>query len=78
MKYLLSISIGPVQDFIATARRSRDLWFGSWLLSEISKAAAKYIYEHKGELIFPSPDDPATDLKEDSVFSVVNKLVACG
>jgi hypothetical protein len=23
MKYLLSISIGPVQDFIATARRSR-------------------------------------------------------
>ena len=38
MKYLLTLSIGPVQDFIATARRSRDLWFGSWLLSELSRA----------------------------------------
>jgi hypothetical protein len=41
MKYLLSISIGPVQDFIATARRSRDLWFGSWLLREIRPAVAE-------------------------------------
>jgi CRISPR-associated endoribonuclease Cas6 len=43
--YLLSISIGPVQDFIASARRSRDLWFGSWLLSQLSKAAALAIAE---------------------------------
>ena len=40
-KYLISIAIGPVQDFIASARRSRDLWFGSWLLSELSKTAAR-------------------------------------
>ena len=53
-KYLISIAIGPVQDFIASARRSRDLWFGSWLLSELSKAAAEYIDSQKGELIFPS------------------------
>ena len=40
MTHLLRIHIGPVQEFIATARRSRDLWFGSWLLSELSKASA--------------------------------------
>ena len=40
MNHLLQIAIGPVQEFIAAARRTRDLWFGSYLLSEISKAAA--------------------------------------
>lgn len=54
MSSLLSISIGPVQDFIASARRSRDLWFGSHLLSELSKVAAKTIVNQKGEIIFPS------------------------
>ncbi len=36
MTYLFLCSIGPVQEFIATARKSRELWFGSWLLSELS------------------------------------------
>src|SRR5260370_34966319 len=76
MRYLLSISIGPVQDFIATARRSRDLWFGSWLLSEISKTVAKKIQSDGGELIFPSPINAATELDEDSTYSVVKKLLA--
>ncbi len=65
-KYLISVAIGPVQDFIASSRRSRDLWFGSWLLSEISRAAAEFVIEKNGELIFP------TDLKE----NVVNKILA--
>src|ERR1051326_1443620 len=76
MDYLLSISVGPVQEFIATARRSRDLWFGSWLLSEISKAAASKIHKSGGTLIFPSPERIASDLEEDSEYSVVNKLLA--
>ncbi len=54
--YLISISIGPVQDFIAQARRSRDLWFGSHLLSEIARAAARGIDQANGELIFPAVD----------------------
>lgn len=52
--YLYVLSIGPVQDFIAAARRTRDLWFGSHLLSEISKAAARKIAEEGGLLIFPN------------------------
>ena len=66
MPHLLAISVGPVQEFIASARRSRDLWFGSWLLSELSKAAAKQI--GKDNLIFPSVTDPK-DLNPGSEFN---------
>lgn len=78
MSYLFIVSIGPVQEFIASARRSRDLWFGSWLLSELAKAAALTIAQltpadgHYG-LIFPHPD---ADLESGSKFNVANKIVA--
>jgi len=78
MRYLLLVHIGPVQDFIASARRSRDLWFGSWLLSELSKAAAHAISEQEGaqeSLIFPAPSD-ASLLKASSEFSATNRIVA--
>jgi CRISPR-associated protein Cmr2 len=52
MSHLLAISVGPVQEFIAAARRTRDLWFGSYLLSEISREVAVEVAKH-GTLIFP-------------------------
>jgi CRISPR-associated protein Cmr2 len=77
MQHLLTISLGPVQEFIASARRSRDLWVGSWLLSELSKAAALKIAESQGinSLIFPSPSDK-DDLAPESKFDVTNKILA--
>ncbi len=77
MSYIMAITIGPVQDFIATARRSRDLWFGSWILSELSKAAAKAIAELYDEkaLIFPTIENPK-ELEPNSQFNVVNKILA--
>ena len=78
-QYLIAISIGPVQDFIASARKTRDLWFGSWLLSEISKAVALKIWkvnEDDSALIFPAPESPKIDLSENSPFNVGNKLLA--
>ncbi len=76
--HLLAFHVGPVQDFIATARRSRDLWFGSWLLSELSKAAALEILRQNGNdiacLVFPAPNDLAELQSED--FNVPNKVVA--
>lgn len=57
MNHLLAISIGPVQEFIAAARRTRDLWFGSYLLSEISRAVAKSVEKQGGQLIFPASLD---------------------
>ncbi|MGH2390127.1 MAG: type III-B CRISPR-associated protein Cas10/Cmr2, partial [Chloroflexota bacterium] len=56
MPYLLSFSIGPVQDFIAAARKTRDLWFGSELLSEIARGTAQALKESGAELIFPAAD----------------------
>ena len=73
--YLLAISIGPVQDFIAAARRTRDLWFGSYLLSEISKATAKSVSVGGGNLIFPAPVN-SQDLNEDSLLNVANVILA--
>ncbi len=73
--HLLAIAVGPVQGFIAAARRTRDLWFGSHLLSEISKAAAKSVHDDGGRLVFPAPEDPA-DLERDSPLIVANVILA--
>lgn len=76
-RQLLALSIGPVQDFIAAARKTRDLWFGSYLLSELSKAAAKTLQDSHPDvkLIFPAPQNPE-DLLPDSPLSVANKILA--
>jgi CRISPR-associated protein Cmr2 len=63
-RYLITLSLGPVQSLIAAARRTRDLWTGSWLLSEVSRAAARAIHTAKpGSLIFPAPENPDRDLQ---------------
>ena len=58
MSYLLAISIGPVQDFIAAARRTADLFAGSEILAKITKNVAEtletHIKTHGGQLIFPN------------------------
>jgi CRISPR-associated protein Cmr2 len=53
MKYLLAISIGPVQEFIAAARRTADLLAGSELLVKIAQTVAESVARH-GTLIFPA------------------------
>lgn len=75
MIYLLALSIGPVQEFIKAARRTRDLWFGSYLISEISKAAARAVQERGGELIFPASDSEQ-ELAPDSNLNVANVILA--
>ena len=40
---VMLLSIGPVQDLIASARRCRDLWFGSWLLADAARTAAEHV-----------------------------------
>ncbi len=53
-QHLLELSFGPVQSFIASARRSRDLWAGSYMLSEIARAAGMALIGHGAELIYPA------------------------
>ena len=63
-RFLITLSLGPVQSLIGAARRTRDLWCGSWLLSEAARAAAHALHTRQpGCLIFPYLDNPDKDLK---------------
>lgn len=58
---LFAVEIGPVQELIAAARKTRDLWFGSHVVSEVAKAAARCLQEFCGDaggLVFPAPKNP--------------------
>lgn len=52
---LLSFSLGPVQEFIAAARKMDDLWAGSHLLSRLAWEAMRPICEALGPdaILFP-------------------------
>jgi CRISPR-associated protein Cmr2 len=78
MSYLFLANIGPVQDFIVSARRTRDLSFGSWFLSELARAVAYQIVEQNGleSLIFPAPPEKALLDPRNKDFNVANKIVA--
>lgn len=56
---LVVVSVGPVQEFIAAARRTRDFWIGSTILGECARAVASTIADRVGlaALIFPAPED---------------------
>ena len=54
-KYLMTIALGPVQEFIAAARRTADLTAGSELLVGLAGHLADYLQrQHDAELIFPA------------------------
>jgi CRISPR-associated protein Cmr2 len=83
--HLLLVTLGPVQDFIAQARRTRDLWYGSHLLSELGRAAARSLVDGSATLIFPALYAGEAELagclaplRPDGIppQNVVNKLLA--
>lgn len=74
--YLFQTNLGPVQGFISTARRSRDLWFGSYILSELSKSVALAIHKQHGKLIFPFVDNFEAQLVAESDLLVTNIVFA--
>jgi len=49
-------TLGPVQGFVAQARRTRDFWAGSFLLSWLSAVAMKAVQTQDGQVVFPIPD----------------------
>jgi CRISPR-associated protein Cmr2 len=52
---LLAMSIGPVQSFIAAARKTEDLWAGSHLLSRLAWETMRPVCEELGPdaILFP-------------------------
>ena len=49
-------TLGPVQGFVAQARRTRDFWAGSFILSWLSGVAIHNIQKQGGNVLFPTPD----------------------
>lgn len=51
----LKFSIGPIQSFISTAKRTEDHWMGSYLLSYLMSKAIEVIIDEAGpeHIIFP-------------------------
>lgn len=50
-------TLGPVQGFVAQARRTRDFWAGSFLLSWLAGAAMQTVIAQKGTIAFPTADE---------------------
>jgi CRISPR-associated protein Cmr2 len=53
---ILHFTLGPVQGFVAQARRTRDLWAGSFLLSWLAGLAMAAVLEAEGKIILPAVD----------------------
>lgn len=81
----LEFTFGPVQEFVAEARRTRDLWAGSFLLAYLSGAAINSISQN-AQIVFPdtSKDPIIKALKEEvcgaglSVGTLPNRFSAEG
>lgn len=58
-KQYFHFTIGPVQGFVAQARRTRDFWAGSFILSWLSSIAMQAVIQQAGEdsIKFPLSDD---------------------
>lgn len=53
-QYMLMFSLGPVQPFIEQARKTRDLWLGSYLLSKLMEAAMEGMEKPGVQFVFPA------------------------
>jgi len=69
-KHLFLFTIGPVQSFIAQARKTQDLYAGSQILSRLVKAAIKEVPNWKDKVVFPILND------ENENQSLPNRFVA--
>ncbi len=67
-QYMLLFSLGPVQSFIAQARKTRDLMLGSFLLSMMMEAAMAGLED---KLVFP-----ANPRIRNGISDLPNKFVA--
>ncbi|MDM8562796.1 type III-B CRISPR-associated protein Cas10/Cmr2, partial [Candidatus Marithioploca araucensis] len=57
MEKYFHFTIGPVQSFVAQARRTRDFWAGSFLLSWLAGVAMLSVEKQKGKIKFPAVDE---------------------
>jgi CRISPR-associated protein Cmr2 len=59
MTHLFLFTIGPVQSFIAQARKTRDLYAGSRILSDLIESGISEFETAGGKVIFPHGSSPS-------------------
>lgn len=76
-KNLLLFTIGPVQSYIAQARKTKDLFLGSYILSYLCKNTIEYLKQIKpnSEIIFPNEEVLSLD-NESQIPSIPNRFLA--
>lgn len=81
-RLMLMFTIGPVQSFIEAARKTEDLWMGSYIFSYLVAAAMEKIQGNGVEIIYPAiGSKPPFDFWEDQDFatpSIPNLFLAIG
>jgi len=58
-KFLFLFTIGPVQSFIAEARKTSDLYAGSKLLSDLTEYAIDEVKDKDQTIVFPDEEIPS-------------------
>ncbi|MDE0323233.1 MAG: type III-B CRISPR-associated protein Cas10/Cmr2 [Candidatus Poribacteria bacterium] len=53
-RHMLMFTIGPVQSFIEAARKTEDLWMGSYILSYLVATAMEQVQAEGIEIIYPA------------------------
>ncbi len=56
-KHYFHFTLGPVQGFVSQARRTRDFWAGSFILSWLAAVAIQATRHQGGTVAFPQPDE---------------------
>ncbi len=79
-KYIFSLGLIPVQDFIAESRRSRDLRAGSAILSWFMRKVLLHLkIKHQAVILIPhkgcldSGDPPFENIMDDVAYSLPNR-----
>lgn len=70
-QHLFLFTIGPVQSFIAQARKTQDLYAGSQILSDLIKRAIEEVGQEK--IIFPFISEK---IKLETIESLPNRFIA--
>lgn len=69
---ILHFTLGPVQSFVGQARRTRDLWAGSFLLSYLAGHAMKEVIDKGGRVAFPAVQDDNGGATDELLKGILN------
>lgn len=72
--YLVKIDIASVQDFISRARKIRDLWMGSWLVSALAWCTISELVLYLGADIVLSPNISLNPFYTSTILREANNL----